>query len=142
MKTFMIAAFLLFYLCGMGALASARHISEPPDTLRFENSAEDIDSVEYELIVLDPAFDSWFIRVQKGEWYYSQHYLEGWNRQLVSQWNSMVGQRTRRGCIPEVYINYDAHIDYGKSLNYKLFYYFRFVQEGCRPFSVSPGAWR
>ncbi len=70
------------------------------------------------------------------------HNLESWNNQLVSQWNSLVGQRSRRGCIPEVYIHYDFNIDYGKSLNHKLFYYFRFVQEGCRPFSVYPGVWR
>jgi hypothetical protein len=142
MKTFMIVAFLLFNLYGMGTLASARGLYEPPDTLRFENNAEDNDSIEYELIVLDPEFDFWFRAVQKGEWYYSQSYLENWNRQLVSQWNSQVGQRSRRGCIPEIYIHYDSNIDYGKTLNHKLFYYFRFVQERCRPFSVSPGAWR
>ena len=142
MKTFMIAAFLLFNLYGMETLASAPGFSEPPDTLRFENNAEDNDSIEYELIVLDPEFDSWFLSVQKGEWYYSQSYLESWNRQLVSQWNSQVGFRSRRGCIPEIYIHYDSNIDYGKPLNHKLFYYFRFVQERCSPFSVYPGAWR
>jgi hypothetical protein len=141
MKSFMIAVIFLFYLFGMEAQANTWHISEPPDTLRFENNGEANDSVTYELIVLDPEFDFWFARTHRGEWYYSQSYLESWNQQLVSQWNSQVGMRTRRGCIPEIYIHYDSHIDYGKALNHKLFYYFRFVQERCRPFSIHPQSW-
>ncbi len=142
MKTFLVKAIFILFLCGMGTQASATLSFEPPDTLRFENKAEDNDSIEYELIVLDPGFDFWFSSVSKGEWYYSQSYLENWNRQLVSDWNSQVGLRGRRGCIPEIHIHYDSHIDYGKSLNHKLFYYFRFVQEKCRPFSHYPGSWR
>lgn len=85
------------------------------------------DSVTYELIILDPEFESWMITNSKPMWYHSQSYLESWNRMYVSAWNSKAtsGSGSR---FFETYIDYQNQIDYGLELNYRLFYYFQFVE--------------
>lgn len=85
------------------------------------------DSVTYELIILDPEFESWMVTHSKPIWYHSQSYLESWNRMYVSAWNSKVtsGSSSR---FFETYIDYQSQIDYGLELNYRLFYYFQFVE--------------
>lgn len=95
-------------------------------TISDENNNQE-DSVTYELIILDPEFESWMITNSKPVWYHSQSYLESWNRMYVSAWNSKVtsGSRSR---FFETYIDYQHHIDYGLELNYRLFYYFQFVE--------------
>ncbi len=92
------------------------------------NDVEEVtDTVEYELIIIDPGFDSWFIISAKPIWYYSQSYLESWNRQYVTAWNSRV-MSGRHNRFFETYIDYLPHIDYGLELNYKLFNYFQYVE--------------
>jgi hypothetical protein len=86
------------------------------------------DSLEYELIIIDPGFETWFITTAKPVWFYSQNYLEGWNRQYVSAWNQQyTGGRNSR--VFETYIDYQPNIDYGLDLNYRLFYYFQYVEK-------------
>ena len=93
------------------------------------NDVEEVaDTVEYELIIIDPGFDSWFIISAKPVWYYSQSYLESWNRQYVTAWNSKV-MSGRQNRFFETYIDYLPHIDYGLELNYKLFNYFQYVEK-------------
>lgn len=93
------------------------------------NAAEISDSTEYELIILDPGFDTWMITHAKPLWYHSQTYLENWNIQYVSAWNARV---TSTGAFYANYIDYQNHIDYGLELNYTLFYYFQFVERKLR----------
>jgi len=49
--------------------------------------AEEEDSVEYELIVFDPKFETWYIFQNSPANYRSQQYYEYWNRQYVTAWN-------------------------------------------------------
>ncbi len=128
--------FVAFFLFAFSPYANG----STGDTLDLAAVGEDND-LEYELIIYDTGFDSWFNRVSRPEWFYSEGYLENWNKQLVSQWNHLYHTRGSEDCMPGVYINYDGSVDYGKPLNYKLFYYFRFMHERCRLFSVHPGGW-
>ena len=98
------------------------------DTLRFEAEGEDADSVEYELIVLDPGYDA-FLAMQPHMEYHSQQYYENWNLRYVREWNYRHSQPLRFGNIYETYIDYRPNIDYGLELNYKLYYYFRFFEK-------------
>lgn len=98
------------------------------DTLRFEPATEESDSVEYELIVLDPGYDSYLI-MQPPKEYYSKQYYEMWNFRYVTEWNYRHMQPLQYGDIYETYIDYRPEIDYGLELNYKLFYYFRFFEK-------------
>ena len=103
------------------------------DTVRIAN-----DSLEYEILIIDPGFSYFLNSRARPEGYYSQAYLENKNRILVSEYN----QRVRQPLIydPQLYemeINYEPHIDYGYDVNYKLYNYFvYFSQKYNQPFPV------
>ena len=86
-----------------------------------------MDSVEYELIIIDPGFDTWLLTKPSKE-YYSQNYYEQKNRLYVMEWNYRYMAGKDRGKY-ETYIDYLPGIDYGLDLNYKLFYYFKYFEE-------------
>lgn len=142
MKALKTALIVCIILIGIGKQGQALITHSPPDTLDFAKpDQENNDTIEYELIILDPGFDAWFVKTMRPQGFYSQAYLENWNRILTDQWNALIPTGGRRSCLPETYLNYDTRIDYGIKLNHKLFYYFRYVQETCRPFDMSPGVW-
>ena len=93
-----------------------------------DRESETTDSVEYELIVFDPGFETWFLTHSKPQWYHSQQYYESWNKQYVSAWNAKAIS-PRYGRIFETTIDYDYFTDYGLELNHKLFYYFQYVEK-------------
>jgi hypothetical protein len=85
------------------------------------------DSLEYELIVLDPGFDSW-LATQLPMNFYSKEYYEIKNHLYVSEWNQRyISSRDRD--LYETHIDYNFNTDYGLELNYKLYYYFRYIEE-------------
>jgi hypothetical protein len=87
-----------------------------------------VDSVEYELIVFDPGFDSW-LAAKPTMYFYSKDYYETRNRLYVMEWNYRYQSPLRFGNLYESKIDYDPSINYSLELNYKLFYYFRFFEE-------------
>lgn len=94
------------------------------DTVRIAN-----DELEYEIIIIEPGFNSWLIGRAKPEGYYSQQFLENRNIWFVTEWNNRVLQPQRYA--PNLYlmqIDYQPHIDYGYEVNYKLYYYFIYFQ--------------
>ncbi|MDT0644053.1 DUF6146 family protein [Zunongwangia sp. F363] len=116
---FLLAAFI--YSCGGSRnLRSDRIANAKNDTVRIAN-----DSLEYEIIIIEPGFNLFINSVAKPEGYYSQQYLENKNQFLVSEYNSRVRQ-------PQIYnpnlyvneINYEPQIDYGYEVNYLLYNYF------------------
>jgi len=142
-------AFLTIVICVIflftayaGAGFTSSPFDAPVDTLRFEPSTEISDTLEYELIIIDPDFDSWFLRNSRPIGFYNEQFLESWNQQLVSQWNNAIFTHRNRDCRPTTYLDYDPDIDYGVELNHKLFYYFKFMQERCRIFLTFPGPGR
>jgi hypothetical protein len=86
------------------------------------------DSLEYELIILDPGFDSW-LATKPSKAFYSNEYYETRNRLYVSEWNQRYMSNRRNSGIYETYIDYNFNTDYGLDLNYKLYYYFKFFEE-------------
>jgi hypothetical protein len=114
---------LLVFLICLSPLLTAQQ-----DTLRFEGNVAEDDSVEYELIVMDPGYES-FLATQKPMEFYSQNYYENWNQRYVTEWNYRHAQPLRYGDIYQTYIDYSPHIDYGLELNYKLYYYFQFFEK-------------
>jgi hypothetical protein len=99
-------------------------VQKSQDTVRIAN-----DSIEYEIIIFEPGFNSWLETRAKPEGYYTQSYLESRNQMFVTEWNIRVNQPSRYS--PNLYemrINYSPHIDYGYEVNYKLYNYFIFFQ--------------
>jgi len=94
------------------------------DTVRIANH-----KLEYEIIIIEPGFNTWLLSVAKPEGYYSQEFMEIRNRILVTEWNNRVLQPQRYD--PNLYeleIDYQPNIDYGYEVNYKLYNYFIYFQ--------------
>jgi len=119
MKQSMIIFFSLWLIWGCAG-KQAISIREVP-------GKEASDSVEYELIVFDSGFESWFISRAKPVNYHSQSYYEQWNRQYVQAWNYH-NMGSRYAQLIDGIINYEPDVDYGPEINHKLFYYFMYVE--------------
>ncbi|SFE64716.1 DUF6146 family protein [Sunxiuqinia elliptica] len=118
MKTLQFTLFLIL----IAACASQQNIQ-----IKATDTVDTEDSVSYELIVLDPGFESWFLTYSKPSWYHSQQYYETWNEQYVNAWNyNSIWHRNAR--LLDGQIDYNPQIDYGLDINHKLFYYFQYVE--------------
>jgi hypothetical protein len=118
-KTVGIAGFLLVL---MWACTPQKQIVKiKPTTVQSK------DSTEYELLVFDPPFETWFALNSNPAKDHSNDYYRTWNSQYVTDWNYhyTLGHKPR---IFENYIDYDNSIDYGIEVNRKLYYYFRYVE--------------
>jgi len=104
------------------------------DTVRIAN-----DSLEYEIIVIEPGFNLFINSIARPRGHYSQSYLESKNKFLVQEYNSRVAQPFSYN--PNLYIqeiNYNNSVDYGYEVNYMLYNYFVFFsREYNQRFSVS-----
>ncbi len=97
------------------------------------------DSTEYEIIIIEPGFNTWLASLAKPEGYYSQSYLENRNQIYVINWNQRAMQPLRYNSnLYEMQINYDPNIDYGYEVNYKLYNYFVYFQ---RKYNQRLGPW-
>ena len=113
---------LFIYSCGSSRNRNLGDSQISEDTVRIAN-----DSLEYEIIIIEPGFNLFINSIAKPEGYYSQQYLENKNRILVSDYNQRV--RQPQGYNSDLYlqeINYDPNIDYGYEVNYLLYNYFVF----------------
>lgn len=94
------------------------------DTVKIEN-----DALEYQILIIEPGFNSWLLTTARPEGYYSQKYLENRNIILVNEWNARVIQPQRYNPgLYEMQIDYQPGIDYGYEVNYKLYNYFIYFQ--------------
>jgi len=94
------------------------------DTIRIANEA-----IEYEVMIIDVGFSSWFNSFAKPRNYYSQSYLEARNRMWVLEWNRRAMQPLQYN--PNLYemtINYESNIDYGYEVNYMIYNYLVYFQ--------------
>lgn len=94
------------------------------DTLRIVN-----DSLDYELIVIEPGFNAWLV-TQPPRGYYAQSTLEIRNKFYVNEYNLRVNNGTRYDS--NIYpwrIDYESNVDYGYEVNYLLYNYFLFFEK-------------
>lgn len=129
MKNFLLLAVLcvLIFSCGTGNTSMAGSPSDGSvknDIVRIAN-----DSLEYEIIIIEPGFQSW-LASQPPRGFYGLAKLEGKNRQFVAEYNNRVLQPNRYSRnLYEEQINYDPTIRYGYEVNYLLYNYFVYFQE-------------
>ncbi|MCZ8143696.1 DUF6146 family protein [Flavobacterium sp.] len=94
------------------------------DTLRIAN-----DSLEYEVIIIEPGFYGWLDSYARPRGYYSETFLESRNRVWVQEWNSRFNQGRRSKALQyEMRIDYDPKIHYGYEVNYLIYNFFIFYQ--------------
>lgn len=122
--------FVLFFAITFPAckITQKTQSTEQKVELIENDTAKNSDSTEYDLIVLDPKFESW-LATQPPANYYSIQYYENWNERYVIEWNQRHDNPIQYGDFYQTKINYSPHEDYGLELNYKLYYYFRFIEE-------------
>lgn len=106
-----------------------------------EASETPVDSTEYEIIVIDPGFNTWLRAMAPPRGYHSQKYLESRNQVWVTEWN--IRNRQTQVYDPflyENYIDYEFGVDYGYEVNYILYNYLVYFQRknGVRLGSFEP----
>lgn len=117
---------LLIWACGSAPINTSNTEKEEPVVIAN-------DSLEYEIIIIDPGFNAFLNGIAQPEGFYSQSYLEARNRAWVITWNQRAQNPGRfNNNIYENIIDYQPSIDYGYEVNYKLFNYFLFAQRKYR----------
>jgi len=116
---------VLVYACSSSPVKNLKTKKEEPVVIAN-------DSLEYEIIIIDIGFNFYLNSIAKPVGFYSQSYLERWNRIYVSTWNMRANNPRFNANIYENRIDYDHNIDYGMDVNYKLFNYFQFAQQKYR----------
>ena len=113
---------LLLFSCGAPSTVTKQNQKEEPVVIAN-------DSLEYQIIIIDQGFNLYLNTVAKPVGFYSQNYLENKNIFYVSTWNMRVNNPfTYNPNIYENIIDYNAGVNYGYDVNYKLFNYFEFAQ--------------
>ena len=122
-----IVLFCLFLSCTTSKStfsSTEKSVAAQGDTVRIAN-----DELEYEVIIIDPGFNTWLNSRALPRGYHSQSFLETKNQLYVTEWNSRVLQPLRYD--PNLYemsINYDPNIDYGYEVNYLIYNYMIYFQ--------------
>lgn len=89
------------------------------------------DSTEYEILIIDPQFDQWYLVNYSPAKDYSNDYYRSKNQVAVASWNFFY----REGKYPRVIessIDCQSNIDYGLEVNRKLYWYFTYVENNYR----------
>ena len=94
------------------------------DTVRIAN-----DELEYEIIIIDPGFNTWLASRARPRGFYSQQHLESKNRFWVTEWNNRFMQPRRYGDLYQMQIDYRPGINYGYEVNYMLYNYLVYFQQ-------------
>ena len=84
-----------------------------------------IDSTKtlYELIVIDPGFDSWYELKKSPANYKMEEYYKHWNQRYSIEWNILFRRGDKN---VDSDIDYRIDIDYGFEFQHKLYFYFKF----------------
>jgi len=97
--------------------------SAASDTVRIAN-----DSLQYEVIIIDPGFNSWLLGRAQPRGFYGEQYLKNKNRFWVTEWNIRVNNPIQYGNLYQMSIDYNPTIDYGYEVNYLLYNYLVYFQ--------------
>lgn len=117
-KLSLLASILLFFGC-----ATSNRMLTTTDENLIDIAEND---EEYELVVLDPGFDSWFATTWSPSKDRLESYYSYWNQRYVTAWNYKATRaHTSRNF--DTIIGYEPTVDYGIELERKLYYYFRYV---------------
>ena len=125
---FFILVFVLLIHCASPkniTITDKFDLSNVSDTIKISN-----EDLEYEVVIIDTGFYSWFYGNARPRGYYSQSYLEARNRAWVITYNQRAMQPMNFN--PNLYmmsIDYQSNIDYGYEVNYMLFNYLVYFQQ-------------
>jgi len=108
--------------------AEKNSIPKTQDTIKIAN-----EKLEYEVIIIEPGFNSWLNSNAHPRGYYNQSYLEAKNQLYISEWNRRVLQPLKYDRnLYEMTIDYNPNIDYGYEVNYLIYNYMIYFQNKYR----------
>ncbi len=126
MKTLALLSLFFLILVGCGGqnrtVADGKSAATSNDTVRIAN-----DELQYEVIIIDPGFNTWLTTRARPRNFYTQSYMETRNRVWVNEWNNRSRIPSGRNLFDSP-INYDSTVDYGYEVNYLLFNYLTYFQ--------------
>ncbi len=117
---------VMIFSCDSGKTVMQGDSSDPEvknDTIVITNP-----DLEYEIIIIEPGFDSWLI-TQKPRGFYGLTYLENKNRRFTIEYNMRVYDTRYSTKLYTQEIYYDPNIRYGYEVNYLLYNYFIYFKE-------------
>ncbi len=119
-----IASFFLFS-CNSNKNFSAENTEKlTSDTIHISNP-----DLEYDVIIIDAGFTSWFNSYAKPKGFYSQSYLETRNKFWILEWNNRARNPIQNNSnLYEMEINYDNTTNYGYNVNYMIYNYLVYFQ--------------
>ena len=98
--------------------------SSSSDTIKIANK-----DLEYEVIIIDPGFNTWLNSLAYPRGFYDQSYLENKNQLYINEWNNRYSQPQRYNRdLYEMSIDYDSNINYGYEVNYLIYNYMVYFQ--------------
>jgi hypothetical protein len=86
------------------------------------------DTTEYEVVIIDPQFDQWYLANFTPAKDYSDAYYRSKILVSVPIWNEYYTKGYYRSIINN-YIDYQPSVEYGIQVDRKIFWYFRYIQE-------------
>lgn len=129
MKTLVAVIGLLLIIIGCNSTKTVADTPGNPlakvsDTVKIAN-----DSLEYEVIIIDPGFSSWLAGRARPRGYYSESFLEIKNQMYVAEWNRRASQPLSYDAnLYMMTIDYRPTIHYGYEVNYLIYNYFIYFQ--------------
>ena len=117
---------VLFLLLAMlvWACSPSKQVSKTAVTLSPGNQ----DSTEYEIVIIDPEFDHWYLVNYSPAKDYTLEYYHGRNQVAAANWNYYYQAGKYRNII-DSNVDYQPNIDYGIEVNRKLYWYFKYIEE-------------
>jgi hypothetical protein len=123
MKKILIPVFILLIACSCSPAQKTASAPGKPSIIS--------DSTEYEITIIDNAFDNWYLLNYTPSKDYSNEYYRAKNQIGVGNWNNYFNKGKYHEVI-ENHIYFDYSVDYGIDVNRKLFWYFKFIEENYR----------
>jgi hypothetical protein len=120
LKLFILLSFTAFIILP----AHAQDKRPDPESVKVEKNQKD--TTEYEIKVLTPGYESYLMN-QPSKNFYTKGYYESWNERYVREWNYRY--MNQPDGIYQSYIDYDPGIDYGLEFEYRLYYFFQFMED-------------
>lgn len=127
MRTYLFLALLtVFFLfsCNSNKNFSLESVEKlTSDTIHISNP-----DLDYDVIIIDPGFTSWFNTFARPKNFYTKSFLESRNRTWILEWNARALNPLRFGNLYDMTINYENNIDYGFNVNYMIYNYLTYFQ--------------
>ena len=116
--------FFLFFFNTNKKFSSENSEKLTSDTIHISNP-----DLEYDVIIIDAGFTSWFNSYAKPKGFYSQSYLETRNKFWILEWNNRARNSIQNNSnLYEMEINYDNTTNYGYNVNYMIYNYLVYFQ--------------